>query len=276
MEIPYLLIIIGLLVGTIGTLIGAGGGFILVPLLILFRKDLPPETITAISIAVVAANAMSGSAAYMRARRIDYKAGLIFAMCAIPGSILGALSTKMIARESFDIIFGLLLLALAVFLFFRGGRPKKGRSSSGLIKGEVHQQLTDRSGKVYTYSYNIRNGSVLSLFVGYFSPLFGIGGGIIHVPAMTEWLRFPVHIATATSQFILAIMAIVSVATHIYNDSYNDPEIVEMILLLALGVLPGAQLGAMLSRKINGRMIIRILSVALGVIGIRILTSHLL
>jgi len=142
-------------------------------------------------------------------------------------------------------------------------------------KGWVQQRIIDRQGQLYEYAYDIRKGSFLSLFVGYFSPIFGIGGGIIHVPAMAEWLKFPVHIATATSQFILAIMAIVSVATHLFNGTYNNSVLVTMIIGLALGVVPGAQIGAYLSRKIHGRMIVKILSVSLGIIGIRILFAQI-
>ncbi len=63
---------------------------------------------------------------------------------------------------------------------------------------------------------------LLSIIVGYLSPLLGIGGGIIHVPALANWLQFPVHVATATSHFILAVMATVSVITNIVKGSYND------------------------------------------------------
>ena len=93
-----LLIILGFGIGIFGTLIGAGGGFILVPILILSYPELSPETITAISIVIVAANAVSGSIAYARSGRIDFKAGLLFALFTIPGSVLGVLSTQFIPR----------------------------------------------------------------------------------------------------------------------------------------------------------------------------------
>jgi uncharacterized membrane protein YfcA len=115
---------------------------------------------------------------------------------------------------------------------------------------------------------------VLSLFVGYFSPLLGIGGGIIHVPAMVEWLLFPVHIATATSHFILAIMSTVSVIVHYLQGNYSDPLIGRMVIGLVIGVVPGAQLGAYLSRKINGKYIIKGLAVSIGIVGIKILISR--
>jgi len=276
MDNIYLLILIGFLIGTLGTLIGAGGGFILVPLLIIMRPDFSPETITAISMVVVACNAISGSAAYMRSKRVDYKAGIIFAICTIPGSILGVLTTKIIPRGVFDIIFGIIMLALAVFLFFKGGKEEPRDKKVEEHKGWINRLLVDKWGEKYNYSYDLRLGMILSVFVGYFSPLLGIGGGIIHVPAMAEWLLFPVHIATATSHFILAIMSTVSVIVHYLQGNYDDPLIVKMVIGLVIGVIPGAQLGAYLSRKIDGRFIIKALAVSIGIVGIKILFSTFL
>jgi len=275
MENIYLLIIVGFMIGALGTLIGAGGGFILVPLLILIRPDFTPETITAISMVIVACNAISGSVAYVYAKKVDYKAGIIFGICTIPGSILGVFTTKIIPKETFDIIFGILMLGLAIFLFFKGRKKEPGSKPLPNRKGLIQQHLVDKWGEKYDYAYNLKLGMLLSLFVGYFSPLLGIGGGIIHVPAMSEWLLFPVHIATATSHFILAIMATVSVIVHYLEGNYNNPLIMKMVIGLAIGVIPGAQLGAYLSRKINEKYIIKALAVSIGIVGIKILISRL-
>jgi uncharacterized membrane protein YfcA len=276
MENIYLLILVGFLIGTIGTLIGAGGGFILVPLLIIFHPEFSAENISAISMAVVAFNAISGSIAYVNNKRVDYKAGLLFAACAIPGSILGVLTTKIVPRHVFDIAFGLILFGLAIFLFVKGGRKKIADHSVTAHKGWIQQKLTDKWGEKYTYSYDIRKGSLLSVLVGYFSPLLGIGGGIIHVPAMVEWLKFPVHIATATSHFILAIMATVTVIVHFYDGSYDNPIIWKTAAWLIVGVVPGAQLGAYLSRRINDKAIIRSLAICLAIVGVRIFLTRFL
>jgi uncharacterized membrane protein YfcA len=135
----------------------------------------------------------------------------------------------------------------------------------------VQQHLVDKWNEKYVYAYDMRKGNILSVFVGYFSPLLGIGGGIIHVPAMVEWLRFPVHIATATSHFILAIMATVSVIVHIFQGSYDDPLVLKMVVGLIIGVVGGAQLGAFLSRRMHGKLIIKGLAIALSIVGLRIL-----
>lgn len=275
MDNIFLLVVIGFLIGTIGTLIGAGGGFILVPLLILSIPSLNPDSITAISMGVVACNAISGSIAYIRAKRVDFKAGIIFAICTIPGSILGVLTTKVISKQIFDLLFGTILIGLAFFLFIKGQKKSSRPSFDGNKKGWISQNITDKNGEVYNYSYNIRNGIFLSILVGYLSPLLGIGGGIIHVPAMTEWLMFPVHVATATSHFILAIMSTVSVVTHFFQGSYKDPLVIKLLVGLAVGVIPGAQVGAYLSHRLKGKIIVKALAVCLAIVGVRIFFSAL-
>ena len=269
----FLLILAGFLIGIFGTLIGAGGGFILVPVLILSYPELTAESITAISIVIVAANAISGSIAYARSGRIDFKAGILFALFTIPGSILGVLTTQFIPRHLFNILFGVLLVALSAYLFFRHSKTLKPVLVDNDKKRWKHHELVDSSGTKYSYTYNQTRGIIISILVGYISPVLGIGGGIIHVPALVQWLQFPVFIATATSHFILAIMATVSVIVHAIKGSYTDPKILHMVIGLIIGVIPGAQIGAWLSHKIKGHTIIRVLAICLGLVGIRILLS---
>ncbi|KGO94690.1 sulfite exporter TauE/SafE family protein [Flavobacterium subsaxonicum] len=266
-----ILVIAGFIIGTFGTLIGAGGGFILVPLLLIFYPQLGPELTTAISIAVVSVNAISGTAAYARSGRIDYKAGLVFAAYTIPGSILGVLTVQYIPKQLFNIVFGILLLALSIYLFLKNKKMKVGFEMPSPTHGRKQHNITDKEGITYKYCYNQTYGNIISVVVGYISPLLGIGGGIIHVPAMVNWLKFPVRIATATSHFILAVMATVSVITHAVNGTYENQETVHMILFLAIGVVPGAQLGAMLSHKIKSHVILQVLAGCLVIVGIRIL-----
>ena len=113
---------IGIFVGTYGTLIGAGGGFILVPLLLILFPDESPALVTATSLAVVFVNSVSGSIAYARARRIGWKTGLLFALATVPGAIAGSYLVKYIPRDAFAVGFGCLLLLLAAYLLASGGR----------------------------------------------------------------------------------------------------------------------------------------------------------
>ncbi len=270
MEQFLWLIPLGFAVGTFGTLIGAGGGFILVPVLLLLYPHSSPESITSISLATVFFNALSGSIAYARMKRIDFKSGWVFAVATIPGSILGAITTSWIPRRAFDIIFGVILTAIAILLFVKpkpGARREIAVTRLGLGK-YFTREMIDAEGTQYTFSYNRPLGIVISVFVGYFSSLLGIGGGIIHVPALVHFLNFPVHLATATSHFILAIMALSGSIVHLATGTLRSGATIT--IGLAIGVLVGAQLGAKLSSRIHGVGIIKSLAVALCLVGVRI------
>ena len=263
-----LLITIGFIVGTYGTMVGAGGGFVLMPILLLLFPKESPELLTSISLAVVFFNASSGSFAYSKMKRIDYKSGLIFATAAVPGAILGSLFVKYINRDVFNIIFGLLMIAASAYLFFK---PVKTYIIAGPVKdGHVTRRVIDAEENEHVYSFNGKVGIVMSILVGFISSMLGIGGGIIHVPAMINILNFPVHIATATSHFILAIMALSGTIVHIIDGSFTMESFYKTIFL-AIGVIGGAQLGARLSKKIHGKWILKGLAAALCFVGIRIL-----
>jgi hypothetical protein len=280
MPLQYLwLLPLGLIVGAFGTLIGAGGGFILVPILLLLYPNEKTELITGISLAVVFFNALSGSLAYSRMKRVDYKSGIIFSLATIPGAILGAISTAYVPRRVFDLIFGILMTAGAAFLWIstkEDHRAGPSRAEAGESKGErtgrTARDLVDAAGVRHSYDYNPVLGIVLSIFIGFISSLLGVGGGFIHVPALTRLLNFPVHIATATSQFVLAIMALTGTLVHIANGVFVSG--VRRTLLLALGVVIGAQFGAALSNRVGGKMVIRGLAVGLVLVGLRLLLTE--
>ncbi|WP_099716763.1 sulfite exporter TauE/SafE family protein, partial [Clostridium sp. LS] len=261
------LIPLGFIVGAFGTLIGAGGGFILVPILLLLYPDKSPDTITSISLAVVFFNALSGSFAYSRMKRIDYKSGLIFAIATIPGSILGSVITLYIQRRLFNGIFGVILVFVSIFLIVRT-KKEKIENNLAVRNGYITRTVTDIEGIEHTFSYNPIIGIIVSVFVGFMSSFLGIGGGIIHVPVLVNILNYPVHIATATSHFVLAVMSLSGTVVHIVDGVFQSS--VMQTVALSIGVLFGAQLGAKLSKKIHGIAIIRSLAVALAIVGVRI------
>ena len=263
------LMALGFGVGAYGTLIGAGGGFVLMPLLLILYPKESPEILTSISLAVVFFNALSGSEAYGLMKRIDYRSGFMFAAATVPGAVVGAMNTSHVPRYLFDIIFSVLMVAAAVFLLFRPGAPKATSQKSSDSRYRITRHLVDAHGHHYDYSFNPLLGIGLSLFVGYASSFLGIGGGIIHVPVLGYFLHFPVHVATATSHFVLAIMALTGTVVHILTGTFTHG--VHRTMALAIGVAVGAQLGAHFSEKIQGTWIIRSLALALGLVGIRIL-----
>lgn len=261
------LIPLGFVIGAYGTLIGAGGGFILVPILLLLYPDESPEIITCISLAVVFFNAFSGSLAYSRMRRIDYRSGLLFSVATIPGAILGALTTAYIPRRLFEAVFGVLMIAASGVMLFRASW--KSETNADDTKRHFKRNLVEADGSKHLFSFNPVVGVGISFFAGYLSSLLGIGGGIIHMPALVHFLNFPVHIATATSQFVLSIMALTGTVVHIAVGVFSHG--VRRTIMLAIGVFFGAQLGAYLSHHVHGIWIIRGLAIALALVGLRIL-----
>ncbi|HNX27150.1 MAG TPA: sulfite exporter TauE/SafE family protein, partial [Phycisphaerae bacterium] len=239
------LTLLGLGVGAFGTLIGAGGGFILMPILLLAYPDGDPAVLTSISLAMVCCNASSGSYSYARMKRVDFKSGLLFLLTGIPGSIAGAYVVNYIPRHMFNFVFGVLLLAGGAFIFYRTFREDKRKHET---RPTFMRDFVDAGGIRYTYGYSLRVGMTLSFFVGVASSILGIGGGIIHVPAMVNLLNFPVHIATATSHFILSLMSLAGTAVHVIDGSLGIKEL-PCVLPLGLGAVIGAKLGAKLSKR---------------------------
>jgi uncharacterized protein len=250
------LILFGLVVGVFGTLVGTGGGFILMPLLLLLYPHDTPDVITSISLSVTFINVFSGSVAYASMKRIDFKHGLIFSCAAIPGAVMGALSTYYVHRRTFDLIFGIMFVLASAVIY---------------LKTPEDDDIARDGAAVPTRRLLLGVG--ISVAAGFISSFLGIGGGIIQVPALVGILNFPVRIATATSQFILAIMTIVGVLVHVISGTWHRD--VMKILFLALGVVPGSQIGVFLSSRIKGIVIIRILAIALACVAVRLLVMYI-
>jgi uncharacterized protein len=260
----------GLAVGAYGTLIGAGGGFIIVPVLILVL-GWPHEEAVATSLFVVAANAASGTVSYWRQGRVDFKTGIQFALATLPGAILGSFVVTLLTGRIFNIIFGAILVAISLFLMFRPDRRDSAirtQQPGGLAGwGWTVRTKTDARGAQYTYGFSLVWGIVLSFVVGFMSSILGIGGGIIHVPALITLFDFPAHIATATSHFILAISAATGSITQLTLGHVRLLPAISM----AVGAIGGAQIGGALSSRITGKWIVRGLALALTLVGIRLI-----
>ena len=278
LDHPLLLVLLGFVVGTAGTLIGAGGGFLLVPALLLLDPQADPRSVTAISLAVVFANAVSGSLAYARTGRIDYRAGLAFALATLPGAALGAWSTAWVSRGAFSALFGALLVLLGLTLA-RPVRPVVSPTEALPPRAPSRswwvRRWVDPQGAAHEWAFDVRIGVGLSLGIGYLSSLLGIGGGVVHVPALVHLLRFPVHVATATSQFTLVFTALTGTAVHVAGGELSARPVLLELALLVAGVLPGAQVGARLAGRVRGKWILRVLALALVLVGARLIVAGL-
>ena len=185
-----------------------------------------------------------------KAKKVYYDAAIRFSLATVPGAVIGSYLAEYFTSASFKISFGALLIIVSLLMLFR---TKKQESKSKF--GEEG------------YTYNRTLGVLISTLVGFLSSVLGIGGGVIHVPAMVYILGFPTHIATATSHFVLAISTLFGVVTHYFLGNI----LVKPALTIGIGAVVGAQIGAHLSLKVKSKSIMVLLSITLFLLGLRLM-----
>ena len=249
-----LFFLLGTGVGIFGTLVGIGGGLVLVPFFIMFMT---PSTFTnapqivGTSLFIVFLNALSGTLAYIHQRRVFFNAAIPFAIATLPGAFLGSYISDSFNGQTLNLSFGTFLLLIAFIMHWNSS----------------HKKESSIAFNPNTFQYNKVLGIASSTLVGFFSSIFGIGGGAIHVPLMVYVLGFPVHVSTATSHFVLAISSFVGVISHFFLD-----HIVWIpAISIGIGAIIGAQIGAKLSRRTRPKIILTLLSCAVFALGIRLI-----
>lgn len=254
------LVALGLIVGAYGTMVGVGGGFFLVPVLLFMHY--PPRVAAGTSLAVVFANAASGTLSYLQQRRVDIRIGLIFAIAGIPGALAGAYIDQHLSNRIFTLLFAAILLAVGARLFV--GPPAAAAAVSHAQPGPTQPQLRAPA------RYQFASAGAVGIAVGFLASMFGIGGGVIQVPAMVYLFGFPTHVATATSQFTIAFTAFFGTASHVY---FRDVVAVPAVLLSA-GAIVGAQIGARISGRLRADRLLRWLSLAVMFASLYLIFGH--
>lgn len=266
--------VLGVALGVVGTLVGAGGGFLLVPLLVLLYPTETPETITAISLTVVMFNALSGSFSYWRQRKVDVRSALWFSATAIPGAVAGVFVSGVLPGWLFRLVLGAVLLVVSVALLVRKVPERRAAGQAGTAEraasaghDDPREHAADRWGPNLPQRRGL--GMLIALGVGFCSSLLGIGGGIIHVPVLVHVLDFPVHVATATSHAVLAMTSVAGVATHVATGAFHAG--IRRAAAISVGVVIGAQLGAAAAPRVSATIIMRVLAVCLLAVSLRVL-----
>ncbi|WP_307338406.1 sulfite exporter TauE/SafE family protein [Metabacillus malikii] len=264
-----ILLIVGIVAGTIGSLVGLGGGIIVVPMMLTLStyfsgfEDVSPQIAVGTSLLVVIFTGLSSTLTYMKYKKVDYKSGLIFFIGSGPGGIIGAYVTKFFNTSSFSLLFGLFMIFISIILMVRDKLPKV-KSGEGK---KISRTYIDDNGEEAEYGFKPVLGVVISFFVGFISGLFGIGGGALMVPAMILLFGFPAHIAIATSMFIIFLSATTGSVTHVALGNIN--------WLYAAILIPGAwfggKFGAVISTKLKGKTVIILLRLVLIVAGIKLI-----
>lgn len=265
--IEILLPVLGFLIGTVASMIGIGGGVFIVSLLTLLYDFSPPLAVGT-SLASIVFTSLASTANYSRQKRVYYKTGLVLAATTIPGAFVGAYLTSIIGARQLGLIFGVFLLFVALRMIFELSFFRSKRSDT---ETSTRNPLAYSESALFRSRTKLSLGVMLSFFGGISSGLLGIGGGSLLVPIMTFALSIPIHIAVAISMFTMIFTSTSGVIQHYSLGNIRF----EYSLLLALGTVFGAQLGAYTSKRISSRNLRRIFGIVLILVGVRMILKFI-
>jgi len=242
------LIPLGFAAGLLGSIIGLGGGIIIVPVLTFFGFS--PALASSNSIFAVFSNAIASSISYAKQRRIEYSIGLKLGLLSIPGTVVGAFISSEITPSLFKILFALILISASIYIFSKR--------------------------KIEPKNYNLSKQIMIlaigaSFFAGIISGLFGVGGGIIFVPLMVVVMGLSMKNAAPTSQFILLFASGSALVTHTL---LGHPDFYQA-LLLSVGAFVGGLVGARLSLEIKENSLKILISIVMIGVAVKLFIDSL-
>jgi uncharacterized membrane protein YfcA len=270
----FILFIVGIVGGIIGSLMGLGGGVIVVPALLYLGAygvigEMTPQLAVGTSLLAVIATGLSSTVSYYKKGNVDIKSGLLFFIGSGPGGIFGSWVNGYLNATTFSLYFGLFIILISLLLFMQNRLTPIALSSKS---NSFKNLYIDQEGNRHEYGYHLPLAVFISFVVGFTSGMFGIGGGALMVPAMLLLFRFPPHIAVATSMFMILLSSITSSLTHFYLGN------IEWLLTILL--VPGAWVGAKIGVYINIRLkpvtVVRLLRLFLFIFGLRLILDGLL
>jgi len=237
------LIPLGLVAGILGSMIGLGGGIIMVP--VLTFAGFAPTVAASNSLFATFSNAIASTISYSRQKRIKYSIGLKLGLLSIPGTIIGAYISSDVTPGIFKILFVLVLISSSIYIFLR----KKFESKHYNTSKQVMLLVIGAS-----------------FFAGIISSFFGIGGGIIFVPLMIITMGMGMKNAAPTSQLVLLFTSFAGLITH---SILGHPDYLQS-LLLAVGAFGGGLIGARLSLEIKERSLQILIAVVIIIAAIKL------
>jgi len=269
----FVLLILGVLVGLPASMCGLGGGFILVPTLILVF-NLSPQNAIAISLVAMCGTTISATLGYIKQKRVDYKLALLYDIFDIPGVIVGAYLTTILPQNLLIGLCGFLILFLSL-LMLRNLRARKlstKNKESNMTCNGWGRKVSDSMNQVF--EYKIRRPSLIvisSLMSGLVTGLAGLGGGITDTTTMML-LGIPSHIAIASSEFAMALTNGAGVITHGFLQNIS----IEYAIPITIGTILGAQVGVLVAKRTKQKTLKMILSIVSLLFSVRLILDFLL
>lgn len=242
-----LLMAVGGLAGGLGSMLGIGGGVVLVPALVL-GFGIPLEEAVPASLMCVVANSCAAAAGYVENRLSDIRLGLTLELATVMGAIAGGLVAAYLAPAVVATAFGVFTLFVSLQMLLR--RPRVEESVSA------------------EYSpVNYPLGVSGSFVAGGLSALLGVGGGPLKVPLMNQGMRVPFKVASATSNLMIGVTGAASVAAYAWRGHVK----LALVSPLVVGVLGGAWVGSQLMPKVPTQVLKRLFAVVLLVVAVQML-----
>ena len=260
----FLLIGGGIVTGTIGAMLGLGGGVFLTPFLVLVFH-LPMHQAIATSILAVIATSSAGAAMNVERQIVNLRLGMTLEVATVIGAIFGGLTANVLSGEVLSRIFSFLLVCVSFMMIWRT-QHSRGSSTpmgAGVFPASFKDEAT---GEAISYSVaRVPWVMGISLIAGNISGLLGVGGGIFKGPAMNMISGMPLKAATATSNFMIGVTAAASAFIYFAHGHLN-PLVASPA---ALGVLMGSFVGVRINRRIKGASLTWIFAVVLCLISLK-------
>ncbi len=265
-ELPSVLLVLtaAVVAGSLGALLGLGGGVFLIPLLN-GALGIPHGTSAALSLVAVIGTSTSVSVASSSRALVNTRLAIVLALFAVWGAVLGNFRLDDLTDFWFKKIFGSTALVVAVAMLARLGRRNVLTGEGidvGTLGGRFHEN--ESGGEV---SYRVRRLPVAlaaSFAAGILSTLIGVGGGIVIVPVLNSWCGVPLRAAAATSAFLIGVTAVPGVIGHYRLGYLTMPALAAAAVI---GVFAGTRAGLWVSARAPVRSMKTLMAGILAAVG---------
>lgn len=235
--------------GGFGSMVGIGGGLVIVPLLSLVLGYDVKVAIAASLIGVIATS-LSASPRYIKSGIADRRLGVLLLVAAAAGGLAGGMTAGYLDGRTLSLLFALLLAGVALRMLWQIRHPATGAplDDEAAVSGFASSYVEPTTGDEVAYrAHRVLSGTLVSFAAGNVSGLLGVGGGVINVPTMNVLMSVPIRVATTTSTYMLATTATTSAVVYLASGQL-DPLLAAPV---AVGVIVGARAGARLSMRLS-------------------------
>lgn len=254
---PALLFVTGAATGLVGSLLGLGGGVLLVPLLTL-ALGIPIRTAIAASLLSVIASASASATVNLRRGLVNVRLGLVLEVATSVGGLAGGIAASLLSERQLYAAFGLVMAAMGAAMALRS-RTRNVIADLSVSPGRLGGTLVEGD---TTFVYRVKRlplGLFASLAAGAVSGLLGVGGGIVKVPVLNAFCGIPIRVAAATSTFMIGVTAAASAILYFARGDVALP----LTAAVCLGSLPAGLLGARLAERVEARSLKALMALVL-------------